>query len=124
LHEGSPQQAVETLQPVVGNLARPISIQAAFLLGSAYEEATQYGDAEDIYLRISEEAELTFQVRNALAAAARMRAEQENYAGAAELYRQVLGTYEDEEEGAAATAAGDRAMYQLRLSEMEAMANG
>lgn len=123
LHEGSPEQAIQTLEPVVGNLGRPISIQAAFLLGSAYEEADRYGDAEDIYLRIAEEAELTFQIRNALADAARIRASTDNYAGAADLYRRILDTFEDDDEGAA-TDAGDRAIYRLRLAEMEAMANG
>ncbi|MFW6199102.1 MAG: tetratricopeptide repeat protein [Gemmatimonadota bacterium] len=122
LNEGSPQQAIETLQPVVGNLGPPIAIQAAFLLGSAYEEAGQYGDAEELYLRIADEAELTFQVRNALAAAARMRAESEDYAGAAELYRRILDTYDDQEE-AEGTPEGDRATYRLRLAEMEAMAD-
>lgn len=123
LHEGSPEQAIQTLEPVAGNLGRPISIQAAFLLGAAYEEADRYGDAENIYLRIADEAELTFQIRNALADAARVRASGEDYAGAAELYRRVLDTFEDDQQGGT-TASGDRATYQLRLAEMEAKANG
>lgn len=123
LHEGNPDQAIQTLEPEVGNLARPISIQAAFLLGSAYEQADRYSDAEEIYLQIADEAELTFQIRNALADAARVRASNDNYAGAAELYRRILDTFEGDDEGAT-TAAGDRAMYELRLAEMEAMANG
>lgn len=119
LHEGSPEQAIETLEPVVGNLQQPIAIQAAFLLGDAYEEAGRDSDAEDLYLRIAEEAELTFQVRNALADAAEVRADAGNYAGAAELYRRVLETYEDDGEGG---GASDREMYEMRLAEMEARA--
>lgn len=124
LHEGDSQQAIQTLQPVVGSLGRPIAIQGAFLLGSAYEEAEQHADAQDIYLRIADEADLTFQVRNALDAAARVRAQMDNYAGAAELYRRVLDTFAEDGDQPPDAAAGDRAMYQLRLAEMEAKANG
>lgn len=123
LHEGSPDQAIETLQPVVGNLQRPIAIQAAFLLGDAYEEAGRDSDAEELYLEIADQAELTFQVRNALDRAAEIRAAGGNYAGAAELYRRVLDTFEGEgESGPPTTASGDQEMYELRLAEMEARA--
>lgn len=120
LHEGSPTQAIETLEPVVGNLQQPIAIQAAFLLGDAYEEADRDSDAEALYLRVAEEADLTFQVRNALADAAEVRADAGNFAGAADLYRRVLETYGDDGEGG---AAGDREMYEMRLAEMEARAD-
>lgn len=120
LRQDQPSEAVSVLEGVTGNLSDPLSLQAAFLLGTAYEEADRLADAEALYLRIAEEAELGFQVRQALANAARLRAREGNYAGAADLYQRVLDTFDEE---AAASAGSERSTYQLRLSEMQAAAS-
>lgn len=124
LQAGEPDEAVSTLQEAAGRLRDPIDIQAAFLLGTAYEQAERWDEAEALYLDLAEDAEMTFQVREALAAAARIRARRENYAGAAELYRQVLDTYEEgassDEAQEQVQGAQDRSLYRLRLAEMEA----
>lgn len=120
LHQGAPDQAIETLEPVVANLQRPIAVQAAFLLGDAYEEADRDADAEALYLRVADEAELTFQVRNALTDAAQVRASNGDYTGAAELYRRVLETFDGD--GSTPAGATDQETYEMRLAEMEARA--
>lgn len=124
LHEGAGDQAIGTLEPATQSLNRPISIQAAFLLGSAYEEADRSQDAEELYLRIADQAEYGFQVREALAEAARVRTAAGDHAGAAELYRRLLDRLDEESaDELAGAAASQRAVYELRLAEAEARAN-
>lgn len=115
LREDEPEQAAEVLEPAVeGSLSQPLEVQAAFLLATAYQEGEREGEAEDLFLRIADAAELTFQQREALAGAARLRAAQGDHAGAADLYRRILGTFDDE------SSAAERRIYQVRLSEMQA----
>lgn len=124
LRTGAPADAVATLEPVASDLDEPINIQAAFLLGIAHEEAGNLDDAESVYLRIADEVEMTFQARDALAHAARIRTTREEYAGAAELYRRILATFDDspESDGQAqgAQQEEERSLYRLRLAEVEA----
>lgn len=120
LRDGQPQEAISVLQPATESLSAPLSRQAAFLLGTAYEQADRSTDAEELYLRIAEAADLSFQVRQALADAARLRAREGRYAAAAELYERILDTYEGQD--AAGQNGGDRRQYQLRLAEMRAAA--
>ncbi len=117
LQQDAPEQAVAVLEPEADRLSDPLSIQAAFLLATAYEQAEQPQEAEELYLRLADAAEMTFQVRDALAEAASIRAREENYAGAAELYRRILDTYEEDQ-----ASGADRTLYELRLAEMEAAA--
>lgn len=116
LETGEVTGAVQTLEPAfAGTPKRPLEIQGAFLLAAAYEEAERWEDAEEIYLEIADRAEMTFQRRQALTGGARIRARRGEYAGAAELYGQILeGMPEDDP---------DRSLYQLRLGEMEAAAS-
>ena len=123
LRQNQPAEAVTALEPAAENIGDPLSVQAAFLLGASYEEAGRPGDAESLYLRIAEEADLGFQTRQALSDAARIRAQQGNYAGAADLYRRILDDLQAVEEPPA-TAESDRRTFQLRLAEMEAAAEG
>ncbi len=116
LETGEVPGAVQTLEPAfAGTPKRPLEIQGAFLLAAAYEEVGRWEDAEEIYLEIADRAEMTFQRRQALTGAARIRARQGEYAGAAELYGRILeGMPEDDPE---------RSLYLLRLGEMEAAAS-
>jgi len=114
LEEGQPTDAIGTLEPALGSLEEPIQLQVGFLLATAYEQADRAQDAERIYLRLADAAELPFQIREALASAARIRAQRGEYAAAAELYRRVLTTFEETDPG--------RRFYEMRLAEMEARA--
>jgi predicted negative regulator of RcsB-dependent stress response len=110
LRSGDVEQAVATLEPMASSPRDPLELQAASLLGAAYEQAQRWADAEAEYLRIADRSTLDFQVRDALAAAARIRAEQGNDAGAAQLYQRIL-------DGLDANAP-ERGMYEMRLAEV------
>lgn len=116
LQEDAPTEAVNVLEPAAdGAISDPLALQAAFLLATAYEEAEREEQAEELYLRIADAAELTFQRREALAGAARLRESEGDYAGAADLYRRILDTFDEEGD-----ASAEQRIYQLRLAEMQA----
>jgi predicted negative regulator of RcsB-dependent stress response len=113
LEEEDPEGAMEALSPAVREMAsEPIGLQAAFLMAAAYEEADRLDEAERLLLRIANTAELTFQIREALAGAARIRTRLENYSGAIELYEEVLGGMEENDP--------ERSYWELRLQEAAA----
>ena len=64
----------------------------------------------DTSLRLADRSELDFQIRDALAAAARIRGSQGDAAGAAELYRRILGALDEN--------APERGMFEMRLAEL------
>ena len=110
LSEGEAEQALATLEPMAESPRDPLELQAASLLGAAYEQDGRWADAEATYLRVADRSELDFQVRDALAAAARIRAAQGNPTGAAELYRRILdGLKKDSPE---------RGTWEMRLAEL------
>ncbi len=111
LEEAEPDQAIQALAPLARDLGNPLGVQGAFLLGAAYEDAGQNDDAEDLYLRIANSAELEFQVRNALESAARIRTSQGNFAGAEELLQEILDGMEESDPA--------RAGLEMRLSELQ-----
>lgn len=111
LEDGTPDQAIEALAPAVREMnTEPIGIQAAFLLAAAYEEAGRPDDAETLFLRIANTSDLPFQVSEALAGAARIRAAAGDLPGAAELYQDILADMD----------AGDpqRGFWEMRLAEV------
>lgn len=115
LRTGETAQAISALEPATESLGTPLSIQAGFLLASAYEEDGQPQRAEETYLRLAERADLQFQMREALADAARIRASRGDHEAAAELYRRILDTFEEGEQG--------RTVYEMRLAEVETAAS-
>ncbi len=115
LDNGNDQEAVDVLQPLRGRLGDPVSLQAGFLLGAAYEQQGMWDEAVATYLDIADETDLGFQLRNALSDAARVRAAQGRYAEAEEL----LGDLLDE---LSATDSG-RDIVEMRLAEMRARAS-
>lgn len=117
---GAPGEAVSVLEPIARDLSEPMGVQAAFLLGTAYEHAGRSQDAERTYLRIADAAPMTFQRRQALADAARIRAARGEHAGAAEVYERLLATFDGAEEGETSM----RAFYRARLAEMRAAQEG
>lgn len=90
LQTGDPQQALAVLEPLAGSPRAPLELQAAALLGAAYEQERRWDEAEQTYLRIADRSELDFQVRDALAAAARIRASRGDASGAVALYERIL----------------------------------
>ena len=104
-------QALVVLEPMAESPREPLEMQAASLLAAAYEQEGRIADAEATYLRIADRSELDFQVRDALAAAARIRATQGNTQGAAELYRRILDGLEEN--------APDRGTWEMRLAEVQ-----
>jgi predicted negative regulator of RcsB-dependent stress response len=113
LEEEDPEGAMEALSPAVREMAaEPIGLQAAFLMAAAYEEADRLDEAERLFLRIANTAEMNFQIREALAGAARIRTRLENFSGAIELYEEVLGGMEENDP--------ERSYWELRLQEASA----
>ena len=81
----------------------------------AYEQEQRWDEAEDTYLSIANRSELDFQVRDALASAARIRSAQGDNEGAIELYEQVLGELDDN--------APERGQYEMRIQEIRSASN-
>jgi len=110
LREGSPQQAQAVLAPLGESPGDPLELQAAGLLAAAYEQDNQPQEAERIYLRIADRAELSFEIREALAAAARIRAGRGDAAGALELYERALADLEQDDPA--------RGLFEMRIEEL------
>lgn len=115
LEQDAAAAAIEALAPAVRAMDdEPIGIQAAFLMAAAYEEEGRLEEAERLYLRIADTAELGFQIREALADAARLRTDAGDYAGAADLYADALATLDEE--------SPERRSWEMRVAEATARA--
>jgi predicted negative regulator of RcsB-dependent stress response len=114
LSRGQPDEAVEALEEAA-DPSDPVGIQAAILMAKAREQQGDLEQAEQLYLRVADGADLDFQSFEALADAARLRQARGDAAGAAELYERIL---EDIDE-----TAPLRSVYQMRLEEARAQAN-
>lgn len=114
LDGGQAGQALTTLQGADASLRDPLGVQLASLRARALEAQDQPEQAEALYLRIADEADLDFQKFGALTDAARIRMSTGDYAGAAELYQRLL------DEGD--FAGEDRGLYEMRLGEALARA--
>jgi hypothetical protein len=112
LKDGEPQQAQAVLEPVGASPREPVEFQAATLLARAYEQQEAWTEAETSYLRIADRADLPFQVEEALAAAARIRAQQGDAAGAIQLYERILGDLEEDDPR--------RGYFDMRIAELQA----
>lgn len=115
LQDGQAQQALAVLSPLGSNPRDPIEFQGAELLGAAYEHEKRWAEAETTYLAIADRSDLDFQVRNALASAARIRAGRGNTAGAIELYQRALSSLDEN--------APERGRYEMRIEELRAASN-
>jgi predicted negative regulator of RcsB-dependent stress response len=115
LSDGSPEQAQVVLRPLGESPRGPIEFQAAALLAAALEENREWREAEEVYLRIADRSELDFQVRNALAAAARIRRDQGDAEGAIALYQRLIDHFEETDPR--------RGQFQMRIQEIESAQN-
>ncbi len=110
LQTGDVEQAIAVLEPMASQPREPLELQAGALLGAAYEQAKRWKDAEAEYLKVADRSRLDFQVRDALSSAARIRAQQGDDKGAAELYQRILDKMD--------ATAPDRGLYEMRLAEV------
>jgi predicted negative regulator of RcsB-dependent stress response len=112
LEGGNPEEAIPILQDAAGNMREPIAIQAAILLAAAYEENGQLDLAEDVYLGVADRATMSFERRDALADAARLRKYRGDLPGAAALYQRILDDIDPDHPL--------RGLFELRLAEVQA----
>ncbi|HEX6133028.1 MAG TPA: tetratricopeptide repeat protein [Longimicrobiales bacterium] len=114
LESGQTSQAQEAVRPVVRDLDSGLGVNAALLLAAAHEAAQEPHRAEEVYLRIGEEARFLFQRQDALDNAARLRLQRGDAAGAVQLYERLVEM----------TPVGnaERPIYELRLGETRALA--
>lgn len=112
LAEAQYVEAADAVDDLAEDLDEPLGTPAAFMLGAALEGADRPDDAEDVYLRIGEDAPMEYQQVSGLADAARVRLGRGDAAGAAELYEQVLARV-----GEDSPRAGE---YRMRLAEARA----
>jgi predicted negative regulator of RcsB-dependent stress response len=115
LSSGDPQQAMAVLGPLGTSPRDPIEFQGAALLGAAYEQEGRWDEAADTYLAIANRSDLDFQVRDALAAAARIRSNQGDAEAAIELYERVLEELD--------ANSPDRGQFEMRIQEIRSASN-
>ena len=114
LRGGRAAQAVEVLQPVASDIdGSPVGAQAGLLLGAAQEAADQTDAAIQTYLRVAEEADVEVRREEALSSAALLRQQSGDFAGAAQLYAQLVEMNAD---------TPDESLYRMRMVEAEAQA--
>ncbi len=109
---GDPTEAAIILEPVAGDVGEPMGAQAAALLAAIYEDEGNMAAAEALYMRLADRAELSFQVRDALADAARLRASRGDVAGAIALYDRLLGELDENDP--------TRGVVEMRRAELSA----
>ncbi len=110
LETDDPQQALAVLAPLGERPGSPIELQGATLLGAAYEQDGRWEDAEETYLSIASRSDLDFQVRDALASAARIRGARGDADGAVELYERVLAEMDEN--------SPERGAFEMRIQEL------
>lgn len=110
LESGDAPVAISVLERADLGFGDPIGVQGNSLLARAYENQGRWPEAESTYLEVADRADFDFQIRAALANAARARRRQQNFDGAAELYERILATFEENDPG--------KGLYELRLAEV------
>lgn len=114
LSEDRAPEAVEALDDLDADLDEPRGVAAARLKAAAYEATGNADQAVEIYRQIAGEARFDFERRDALADAARVRLQNGEADEAADLYAEVLETFDEGEAG--------RGYYEMWLAEARAQA--
>lgn len=114
LDAGQPQKAIETVQNTARDVNSQYGANAAYLLASAYEAAQEPHRAEEVFLRLGEDARFTYMKQDALDNAARIRLQRGNPAGAVELYQRLIEL--------SPAGSTERQVFELRLGEAQALA--
>lgn len=110
---GDHATASRVLEPVAGDVDDPLGAQAAALLAAIAEDAGNRQQAEGLYERLAERASLGFQIRDALADAARLRREQGDLEGSLAFYDRLLDEMEETDPG--------RGVVEMRRAEVAAL---
>jgi tetratricopeptide (TPR) repeat protein len=108
------EEAIDALQDLPERINSPFGLAAARLEASALETLGRYQEAADAYRQIARNARFPYQRRQALSDAARVNLQHVDPAAAADLYQQVLDTFDDQEAG--------RGYYEMWLAEARAAA--
>lgn len=116
LESNQPQQAIDAVSGLAGDLDTPSGVSAAMLTAAAHESATRLDEAERVLLRVADGAPFDYQKLAALDNGARIRFERGNPAGAAELYGRILDLLPDDSQ--------DRPVFVMRRAEALAAAAG
>lgn len=106
---GQYDRARETVQRVARDVDTDMGVNAALLLAAAHENAGEPQRAEELYLRVAGDARFLFQRQDGLDNAARVRLQQGDAAGAAELYRRLVEMTPE--------SSAERQIFELRLGE-------
>lgn len=114
LAEGQPQKAIEAIDKLAGSIGKGLGTTAALLKAAALEVDGRTDEAEALYLRIADDARYNYERMEALEAAARIRMDRGDAAGASQLYDRLVSL--------AADGSADKAIYQMRLAEAKARA--
>jgi tetratricopeptide (TPR) repeat protein len=114
LEAGQPQQAIDAVEQEARRVRTDMGASAAFLLATAYEAGQQYQQAEQTYLRIGDGGRFLYQRQDGLDNAARLRLQQGNPQGAAQLYERLVNMTPE--------TSPERQIFQLRLGEARALA--
>ena len=97
--EGDLQGAADVLEPLAGDVRSPLGAQAAVLLAAVAEDMGDLQVAEGLYERLADRARLSFQVEDALFAAARLRRDRGDYSGALAIYDRLLDALDEGDPG-------------------------
>lgn len=115
LQAGRAEEAIAAAQPVAADIGgSPVGSQAALLLGAAQAASGDPEAAIRTYLRVADQANLPFRRIEALSAAALLRSEAGDFAGAAELYARAVRLSDE--------GSLERSMYEMRMAEAQARA--
>jgi predicted negative regulator of RcsB-dependent stress response len=115
LESNQPDQAIEAVSDLSGNISSPSGVTAAMLTAAAHEAAARFDEAERILLRVADRAEFNYQKMAALDNAARIRIERGQPAAAADLYDRILALLPSDSQ--------DRPIFEMRRAEARAAAS-
>lgn len=121
LTNGGWQEAISTLEPVVGEYRAdsPTGYAARKLLAAAHEGAGNTDRALELYDDLASNSQFAFQRNEAAADRARLLAEQGRLAEAEEIYDRLVS---EADTSAAGVASSDLQTYRLKLGEIQARA--
>lgn len=123
LSNGAWQEAVGTLEPVIGAYPSdsPTGYAARKLLAAAHEGAGNTDRALQLYGELAENAQFAFQRNEAAADRARILAEQGRLSDAEAIYARLVS---EADTSAAGVASEDLQTYRLKLGEVRARLAG
>lgn len=114
MEQDQPDEAMDALGSLPDDIDEPFGLPAARIQAAALEESGNLDEAAAAYQRIARDARFTFERREALADAARVRFQEGEPEAAARLYQEIVDTFEADEQG--------RGYYEIRLGEARAAA--